>query len=131
MRYFEQPRKARIEIVPMIDIVFFLLVFFIMITLRMIPATGIASQLPHSGTAEQMPHPDVIVTLGKDGNVVIDDQPVSLEELTQKLTAGDVAKTVVTIAGASSASIQQLMAVMDACRKAGVTQIGLAAQAEP
>jgi biopolymer transport protein ExbD len=55
---------------------------------------------------------------------------VGLEELTQKLAAGDVAKTVVTIAGASSASIQQLMAVMDACRKAGVTQIGLAAQAE-
>src|SRR5262245_28816433 len=114
MRYFEHSRKVRIEIVPMIDIIFFLLVFFVMITLRMIPATGIASQLPHSGTAEQMPRPDVIVTLGKDGGVVMDDRPVGLEELTQKLAAGDVAKTAVTIAGASSASIQQLMAVMDA-----------------
>ena len=39
MRYFET-RKARIEIIPMIDIMLFLLVFFAMLTLRMIPATG-------------------------------------------------------------------------------------------
>jgi biopolymer transport protein ExbD len=126
MRYFEI-RKARIEIVPMIDIMFFLLVFFVMITLRMIPATGIASQLPHSGTAEQMPRPSVVVTLRQDGSVVVDDKPSSLEELTKRLAAGDVAKTSVTIAGAASASVQQLMGVIDACRTAGVTQIGLAA----
>jgi biopolymer transport protein ExbD len=102
-----------------------------MVTLRMIPATGIASQLPQSGTAEQMPHPDVVVTLEKDGSVLMDDHSVTLDELTQKLAAGDVAKTVVTIAGASSASIQQLMGVMDACRTAGITQIGLAAKSDP
>ncbi|HVJ52721.1 MAG TPA: biopolymer transporter ExbD [Aliidongia sp.] len=132
MRYFDQPRKARIEIVPMIDIMFFLLVFFVMITLRMIPATGIASQLPSSGTAEQMPRPDVIVTLKEDGSVLMDDRAVLLEDLTRQLAAGDVAKTSVTIAGAAAASVQQLMAVIDACRRAGVTQIGLAANtAEP
>jgi biopolymer transport protein ExbD len=131
VRYLDQPRKARIEIVPMIDIMFFLLVFFVMITLRMIPATGIASQLPHSGTAEQMPHPDKIVTLQQDGSVLLDSQPVTLEELTHQLAAGDVDKTAVTIAGAATASVQQLMAVIDACRTAGVTQIGLAAKTEP
>jgi biopolymer transport protein ExbD len=131
MRYFSQPRKARVEIVPMIDIMFFLLVFFIMITLRMIPATGVASQLPRSGTAEQMPRPDVIVTLKQDGSVLIDDKPIALDALTRQLAAGDVSKTAVTIAGAASASVQQLMAVIDACRTAGVTQIGLAAKTEP
>ncbi|MDA8114755.1 MAG: biopolymer transporter ExbD, partial [Acidithiobacillus sp.] len=45
MRYFEA-RKGRIEIIPMIDIMLFLLVFFIMITLRMIPASGISTRLP-------------------------------------------------------------------------------------
>lgn len=131
MRYLEQPRKARIEIVPMIDIMFFLLVFFVMITLRMIPATGVASQLPESGTAEQMPRPDVIVTLMQDGSVLKDDQPITLADLTRQLGAGDAAKTAVTIAGAKSASIQQLMSVIDACRSAGVTRIGLATQPEP
>lgn len=130
MRYFEI-RKARIEIVPMIDIMFFLLIFFVMITLRMIPASGIASQLPHSGTAEQMPHPDVIVTVEPDGRVLMDDRPVALDALTQRLAAGDAAKTAVTVAGAASASVQQLMAVIDACRTAGVTQIDLAAKPGP
>jgi len=131
MRYFDQARKARIEIVPMIDIMFFLLVFFVMITLRMIPATGVASQLPRSGTAEQMPRPDAIVTLHPDGSVLLGDRPTTLEGLTEQLAAGDAAKTAITIAGASSASVQQLMAVIDACRNAGVTRIGLAAKTEP
>ncbi|MBW8065887.1 MAG: biopolymer transporter ExbD, partial [Ferrovum sp.] len=45
MNYFET-KRARIEIIPMIDIMFFLLVFFIMITLHMIPSTGVASKMP-------------------------------------------------------------------------------------
>lgn len=129
MRYFET-RKARIEIVPMIDIMFFLLVFFVMITLRMIPATGVASQLPHSGTSEQMPPPKVIVILREDGSLLLDNRPTTPEELTRQLAAGDVARTAVTIAGAGSASIQQLMTVIDACRTAGVTQVGIAAKTD-
>ena len=50
MKGFFEKKKGRIEIIPMIDIMFFLLVFFVMITLRMIPATGIASKLPRSST---------------------------------------------------------------------------------
>ena len=50
MNYFEA-KKARIEIIPMIDIMFFLLVFFIMITLHMIPNAGLKTQLPSSASA--------------------------------------------------------------------------------
>ncbi|MHB1203420.1 MAG: ExbD/TolR family protein, partial [Acidithiobacillus sp.] len=44
-RYFEA-HKGRVEIIPMIDIMLFLLVFFIMITLQMIPDKGLNLQLP-------------------------------------------------------------------------------------
>ncbi len=128
MRYLER-RKARIEIIPMIDIMFFLLVFFVMITLRMIPATGIASQLPQSSTAQELPHPKVLVTLLADGGIEMDSHKLALADLTAQLAAEpQPAKTVVTIAGAKSASLQSLLAVMDACRKAGISQIGVAAQ---
>jgi biopolymer transport protein ExbD len=130
MRYLE-PRKARIEIVPMIDIMFFLLVFFVMITLRMIPATGVSAQLPHSSTAEQMPHPKALVTLQEDGSVALDGQAMPLEAVTQHLASGDAAHTAVTVASVKQASVQQLMAVIDAVRAAGVTQLGLAAQQQP
>jgi biopolymer transport protein ExbD len=130
MRYFET-RKARIEIIPMIDIMLFLLVFFIMILLHMIPGSGISSQLPQSTTAEQLPHPKVVVTLLANGTIEVDTDHLSLEELTAKLAAdGDPAKTDVTIAGASSVSLQNLLNVMDAVRKAGVTAVGIAAQSQ-
>ena len=45
----DEPRKkARIEIVPMIDVMMFLLVFFVLISLHVIPALGIKTQLPTS-----------------------------------------------------------------------------------
>jgi biopolymer transport protein ExbD len=128
MKYFEA-RKARIEIIPMIDIMFFLLVFFIMITLHMIPNAGLRTQLPSSATAQSLPPPKVTVTLATDGSLSVDGQALSPARLTAMLSArADVAHTVVTIAGSKAAQIQKLVAVMDACRAAGVLQIALAAQ---
>ncbi|KRQ95423.1 ExbD/TolR family protein [Bradyrhizobium valentinum] len=129
MRYLEM-RKGRIEIIPMIDIMLFLLVFFIMITLRMIPATGIASQLPQSSTAQDLPRPKIVVTLFADGGIETDGQKLSsIDELTAKLAnEPDREKAAVTIAGAGTATLQNLLAVMDACRKAGIVQVGLAAK---
>jgi biopolymer transport protein ExbD len=130
MRHFE-PKKARIEIIPMIDIMLFLLVFFIMITLHMIPTTGITSNLATSTTATEMNHPKVLVNVDAQGVITVDSQVLTPAELTAQLHTPDAAHTVVTIAGAKDASLQHLMTVMDACRTAGVTQIGLAARNAP
>ncbi|WP_233800056.1 ExbD/TolR family protein [Paraburkholderia sp. HP33-1] len=128
MKYFEV-RKARIEIIPMIDIMFFLLVFFIMITLHMIPNAGLRTQLPSSATSQSLPPPQVTVTLASDGSLSVDGRTLNLAQLTTLLAARtDVSHTVVTIAGSKEAQIQHLVSVMDACRAAGVSQIALAAQ---
>jgi biopolymer transport protein ExbD len=128
MKYFEA-RKARIEIIPMIDIMFFLLVFFIMITLHMIPNAGLRTQLPASSSTTELPPPKVTVTLSADGTVSVDGRTMSTDELTAMLQARpDASHTAVTIAGAKEAHVQQLVSVMDACRAAGVTQVSLAAQ---
>ncbi|VVE37457.1 biopolymer transport protein ExbD/TolR [Pandoraea horticolens] len=125
MRYFET-KKTRIEVVPMIDIMFFLLVFFIMITLKMMPSMGMSAKLPGSSTAQDLPHPKVLVALHADGSVEADHQPVTLDALTASLRAHDPEHTVVTIASEKTANVQQLTRLMDACRTAGVTQIGIA-----
>jgi biopolymer transport protein ExbD len=128
VKYFEA-RKARIEIIPMIDIMFFMLVFFIMITLHMIPNAGLRTQLPSSASAQSVPPPKVTVTLAADGSVSVDGHPLSTAELSASLARRpDPAHTVVTIAGAKDAQLQKLVNVMDACRAAGVTQVSLAAQ---
>jgi biopolymer transport protein ExbD len=128
MNYFEA-KKARIEIIPMIDIMFFLLVFFIMITLHMIPNAGLKTQLPSSASAAALPPPKVIVTLSTDGSMSVDGRALTSAQLTAMLSARpDASHTAVTIAGSKAAQIQSLVAVMDACRAAGVSQIALAAQ---
>ena len=127
MRYFE-PRKARIEIIPMIDIMFFLLIFFIMITLHMIPSTGLVSNLASSSTAATLPQPKILVVVDAAGNISVEGHVLTPVQLTASLRTGDPAHTVVTIAGAKQTSLQRLMDIMDACRTAGVTQIGLAAR---
>jgi biopolymer transport protein ExbD len=127
MRHFE-PKKARIEIIPMIDIMLFLLVFFIMITLHMIPTTGITSNLATSTTATEMNHPKVLVSVDQAGVITVDSHILTPVQLTAQLQASNPAQTLVTIAGAKDTSLQHLMAVMDACRQAGVTKIGIAAR---
>jgi biopolymer transport protein ExbD len=128
MNYFEA-RKARIEIIPMIDIMFFLLVFFIMITLHMIPNAGLRTRLPSSASAAALPPPRVMVTLASDGSMSVDGRTLTPAGLTAMLSArAEPSRTVVTIAGSKDARLQDLVAVMDACRAAGVSQIALAAQ---
>ena len=52
-RYFEH-KKPRVEVVPMIDIMMFLLIFFMLIMLKMIEASGIPLTLPNSNSAEKI-----------------------------------------------------------------------------
>jgi biopolymer transport protein ExbD len=127
MRYFET-RKARIEIIPMIDIMLFLLVFFAMLTLRMIPTTGHVSKLPTSTTATAMPSPKLLVELHAGGELQIDGRPVTPAQVTELVRAGDSGKLAVTIAGSQTASLQEVMVAIDAVRMGGATQISLAAR---
>jgi biopolymer transport protein ExbD len=128
MKGFFEAKKGRIEIIPMIDIMFFLLVFFVMITLRMIPATGIASKLPRSSTATMIERPKIVISLLDDGEIVVEDQKMTADQLTSYLLSRDPAHVNVTIAGSKTATMQYLVIVMDAVRSAGVTQIGIAAK---
>ena len=127
MRYFEV-RKPRIEIIPMIDIMLFLLVFFIMMAMNMIPTSGLIGHLPSSTTSLTLPPLKVLVEIHQGGGLVVDQVPMSLEGLRAKLRPLATGKTVVTIAGSAAASLQQLAEVMDACHQSGITQIGLSTQ---
>jgi biopolymer transport protein ExbD len=127
MRYFET-RKARIEIIPMIDIMLFLLVFFAMMTLRMIPTSGHVSKLPTSSTATKIPAPKLLVEVGDGGALSVDAQTLSADQLSALVRSRNPTELAVTIAGGQSVNLQQLMAAIDAVRLGGATQIGLAAR---
>lgn len=128
MRYFEH-KKARIEIIPMIDVMLFLLVFFIMVTLNMIPDAGVKLQLPQASTAQSLPHPQFTVNVLADGSIKLKDKLITPDMLTKILADdGNPTKTDLTIASDKAASFQNFVTVIDAAQKAGVQNIGIAAQ---
>ncbi len=126
----EEPH-ARLEIVPMIDIMMFLLVFFVMIALRMIPDAGVTMQLPGAATATQMPATQVVIAIDKDDVIHVQDATYSLDSL-QTYLAGVKQNNVtnVVIAADKGINFQQVMDVMDTVRKTGITDVGLATKQE-
>ena len=62
-------KKARIEIIPMIDTIFFLLVFFMISTLSMARYSGLPVNLPKAATGQQPASESVAVTITSDGKV--------------------------------------------------------------
>ena len=127
MRYFET-RKARIEIIPMIDIMLFLLVFFAMMTLKMIPTSGQVSKLPTSSTAIAIPPPKLLIEIRSNGQLLAEGREIEPAEISALVKSRDPANLAVTIAGSDDASMQHLMRAVDAVRLGGATQIGLAAK---
>ena len=85
MRHWQQTqrKKARIEIIPMIDVMMFLLVFFVLISVNVIPALGIKTQQPNSSQVQQLKTKDVqvVVTLGKENVIQVDGRDVELKDL--------------------------------------------------
>ncbi|HTQ72277.1 MAG TPA: biopolymer transporter ExbD [Acidocella sp.] len=128
LRYFER-RKARIEIIPMIDVMLFLLVFFVIVTLQMIPDQGVSLQLPTASQTDELAHPKITVNVLPDGTMQVKGQTMTPDQLTAMFTAdGDPDKTELTIAADKASAFQHFMTVIDAARKAGVSDIGIAAQ---
>jgi biopolymer transport protein ExbD len=126
MRYLET-KKPRIEIIPMIDIMLFLLVFFVMLALKMIPTSGHVTKLPTSSTASTIPNSKLTVEILPDGSILVDSKLSTLSDLTALLKTKDAANTSVTVVGSDKVSLQQLMTVIDAIKLGGANQISLAA----
>lgn len=126
----EAPKKARIEIIPMIDVMMFLLVFFVLISLNVIPALGIKTTLPGSAQPEQLQvRKHAVVTISPDGRVQLDGVDYSLEgmsfALRQLKNSGEVD---VVINSDKDVSVQQLVDVMDGIKSSGITAIAISSK---
>ena len=134
MRQWQQsPRKkARIEIIPMIDVMMFLLVFFVLISVNVIPALGIKTQQPNSSQAQDLKTPDkqVMVTLGREGLIQLDGQAVELDSLVSaiKTKASASEQIAIIVNSDKGAEVQTLVDVMDAIKAAGLGKVALAAR---
>ncbi|WP_341314912.1 biopolymer transporter ExbD [Paraburkholderia sp. IMGN_8] len=111
----------------MIDIMMFLLVFFMLVMLRMIQGTGLKLELPQSSTAARLDTVTVTVGVEKDGELHLDRNDISAPQLTARLKDMEATKQVnVTIAGDKGVEYETIIKTMDLVRSAGISSVALA-----
>jgi len=125
-------RRARIEMLPLIDIVFLLLVFFIYAMLSMAVHRGLPVVLPSSKTAGIDKRLLVSVTVKADGGVYVDGTPVGLETLSEYLhgIAQDSDQKGALLFADRNLTYQELFHVLDEIKRGGFTNISLQAEAD-
>jgi biopolymer transport protein ExbD len=85
LRKSRQHRRGRIEIIPMIDVMFFLLVTFMLASLSMQNLHSLAVNLPRGRAEAMQPKTPVTLTITRDSSILLDETPVTLETLAATL----------------------------------------------
>jgi len=125
-------RKTRIEMLPLIDIVFLLLVFFIYAMLSMAVHRGLPIQLPTSSSVKIDKNLVLSVTVKADGTIFLDKEKIAPKKLTKALqmkAKGEKEPGVLLFADRSLA-YQKLFHVLDQIRNSGISRISLQAEVE-
>jgi biopolymer transport protein ExbD len=127
-----EPEKARIEVIPMIDIVFFLLVFFMISTLSMTVNRSLPVNLPKAASPQQELGETANLTVTKDGALFLNKEPVTLQGMAPKLKAELVKapELFVIISADNQTSHGAIVDVIDEMRLAGVSRLAIAVNPE-
>lgn len=128
MRFRRSMPEARLEMTPLIDVVFLLLTFFLFAIVLMVRADVLGVRLPTVGSADPARGTDAVsVVIGGDGLVRVGGESVPLDEVAERVLerlAASPGAPVFVAAEADSRS-GDLVAVLDALRAAGVTDFAL------
>jgi biopolymer transport protein ExbD len=127
-------RKARIEIIPLIDIMFFLLAAFMLASLSMMRVQTVKMDLPTATVARPDFKPDIVnIGVDRDGNLSIDKKVMSFLEVQGYLSNRFRANTNVPvyISGDRNASHGTVIGVLDMVRRTGIQKVSFAVSAPP
>jgi biopolymer transport protein ExbD len=127
-------KKARIEIIPLIDIMFFLLASFMMVSLTMIKMQSIKMDLPTATQATRDFKPDIVnIAVDKAGDIYIEKERKNLAELHDFLAAKFRANTniPVYISGDKDATHGSVIRVLDLVRREGIQKVSFAITPPP
>jgi biopolymer transport protein ExbD len=121
-------KRARIEIVPLIDIIFFLLATFVMVSMSMIKNQGISVNLPVAATSGSQERKDYsAITVTAAGEYFFNKDAVTLEQVIERLKAVKEADADprVFINGDEKAEFGKAIAVLDEVRKLGISKVAI------
>ena len=125
-------KSARIEIIPLIDIIFFLLATFIMVSLSMTKNQGVQVALPAAASAaslgdQQEMEKAVTLSVNEKGEVFYNKEKITLAQLPLRLqTLKSTAKEAKVILNSDvGADFKHVVAVLDEVRKIGIAKVGI------
>jgi biopolymer transport protein ExbD len=123
----EQP-KARIEIIPMIDVIFFLLVFFMVSTLSMTINRGLPVNLPAAATSQKEVRENLNLTLTQEGEMFLNKEPIALQDLGPRVRAALAGEPELMVIMNADGDVRHhaVVEVMDELRLAGVARLAIA-----
>lgn len=128
----EEPRqRTHIEIIPMIDVMMFLMVFFVMISLNVIPLSGLKTQLPQAQAAQRLElAKHLVITIGSQGEIEVEGKPYRPAGLPALLRQQMQThpKLDVVLNGDKTARVEDLVRVMDVVRSVGIQHVAIAAK---
>jgi biopolymer transport protein ExbD len=125
-------KKARIEIIPLIDIIFFLLATFVMVSLSMTKNQGVQVALPGAASAatlidQQQQSKALTLSVTAKGEVFFNKEKIALQQLPFRLQTFKSAEKdpKVIINGDAGADFKVVVAVLDEVRKIGIAKVGI------
>src|SRR5580704_15031221 len=121
-------KRARIEIIPMIDVIFFLLVFFMVSSLAMTKINSMPVALPKTSSSPEAIKQNVILTIRKDGSIFLNKAPVTVETIGTQLAyeMHDNPQDTVVVNADQGVNYGLVVQVMDEARRIGVRKFALA-----
>lgn len=129
LRNARMEHSPQIMIIPMIDIIFFLLVFFMMSTLYMTSQETIPVNLPAAASARQDVVKSLQVTVSSDGRLFLGKEAMNLPQLKEKLMGeAKTADIAVSLRADKDVDYGTFIAVMDELKTSGIQRISLAAK---
>lgn len=121
--------KGQLDIAPLIDVVFLLLIFF-MLTSSFIFQPGIKINLPKAVTSEVIHEKSIIILINSKNYIYLNDRVITMSELASRLSIAAKENKPLLIKADRRASLGKVVEVWDLCRDEGISRINIATSQE-
>ena len=127
LRNYRETKQPDLNIIPMIDIMFFLLVFFMLSTMYMVEQKTIPVNLPQATSATIDNKTNFTVTLKDDGSIYLEDQQTDIQTLLMQATKEQKNNPsfAIIIRADKDINYDKVVSFIDTLKKAGITRFGL------
>jgi len=126
-----ESKKARVEMLPLIDVVFLLLVFFIYAMLSMVVHHGLKVDLPSAGSAALEKEDYIAITIDAENKLFLNEAPIEASDLAARVLAlRDGKPKPVFINGDQKADLGLAIELLDNLKKAGIEEVSFSCTKE-